>query len=101
MSDWQVGDLAVCMDTTPRPSSPPGGFKTLAKGAVYRVRGMRITKSGGFNLLMEGHNPPAPGCPTGKGWRADRFRKIRPDEHEACETEFVTLLKRSKRPVSA
>jgi hypothetical protein len=30
-------------------------------------------------------------------WPAYRFRKIRPDEREACEPEFVTLLNRSKQ----
>jgi hypothetical protein len=32
-----------------------------------------------------------PGC------HSARFRKIRPDEREACEPEFVTLLQRIKR----
>jgi hypothetical protein len=34
-------------------------------------------------------------------YAADRFAKIRPDEHAPCEAEFVTLLNRSKRRVEA
>lgn len=88
--DWRVGDLALCVDDARRRySGPPTGL--LRKGKVYRVIGIA-----GPNLIMaEG--------PVGDdlGWRSDRFRKIRPDEHQACEPEFVTLLESFKPKVDA
>ncbi len=99
MGDWQVGDLAVCVDDSPPQFCPKCGRKEavnlppLVAGSVYRVRDCGLSKCGGnYGLAVQ----------KGKGgWNADRFHKIRPDEQEACEPEFVTLLKRSKRKVSA
>lgn len=96
MSDWQVGDLAVCVDArvNPRVGSCP-----LQVGRVYRVA--RVVGSGpcalygrhSLGLILAGVPWSEP-----EGAAELRFRKIRPDEHKACEPEFVTLLKRSKAP---
>jgi hypothetical protein len=96
MSDWQVGDLAVCVDNAPRSTTAPGIQYRLECGRVYRVSALRQARSGKLNLFMEGV-----AYPFGIGNGAFRFRKIRPDQHEACEPEFVTLLKRTKRTVPA
>lgn len=95
VSEWQVGDLAVCVDVGDAPRN--GGIGTAGTrfqlGAVYRVIEIRSHwHTGETVLLMEGQ-PDTAG--------AFRFRKIRPDKHEDCEPEFVTLLKRSKRKVGA
>lgn len=97
MSDWQVGDLAVCVDVGDAPRTKFSGTgvagRRLSLGATYTVVAIgahRVTSE--TILLMEGQ-------PNYAG--AFRFRKIRPDAHEACEAEFLTLLKRSKRKVSA
>jgi hypothetical protein len=94
MSDWQVGDLALCQDDSP----DAFGALPVVAGAVYRVAGItnapeRHDKYGtclGLHLedVERWH----------WGYSAPRFRKIRPDEHEACEPEFVKLLKRTKVP---
>lgn len=90
MSDWQVGDLAVCVDDQPRDGDVLDlDFATLRAGRLYRVANVCF---GGLGL----HVAEAP-VRRKAGWWADRFRKIRPDEHQACEPEFVKLLKRSKR----
>lgn len=98
MSDWQVGDLAVCVDASPDFDGEP---VPLEQGTAYRVSGVAFAprpsrKWGarvGLNLLgVE---------PWPWGYASERFRKVVADEHEACETEFVTLLKRLKRKVSA
>jgi hypothetical protein len=95
MSDWQVGDLAVCVDAEPQ----AGDFirdSQLRVGSVYTVT--RVLLSGGrgdrtaIGLSLLGMRPAG----GREGYCEDRFRKIRPDEHEACEPEFVTLLKRTK-----
>lgn len=95
--DWKVGDLALCV-------RGGGGklrnaFKLSGKGyseahkgcvtegAVYTVRAVRPT-DGGLGLGLKEIDGP---------WCASRFRKIRPDEHEDCEPEFVELLNRIKR----
>jgi hypothetical protein len=60
-----------------------------AIGKVFSVIG--VTYDG---LILEGFPSPHPT----KAWNKRSFRKIRPDKLEACEEEFVTLLKR--KPVS-
>jgi hypothetical protein len=92
MSDWQVGDLAVCVDDSPtlRPHCP------LIVGRTYRVVGISILREG---LIVA--EAVAMNQSFGGGFLMRRFRKVRPDEREACEPEFVTLLKRSKQRVSA
>jgi hypothetical protein len=93
MTDWQVGDLAVCVDDAERPTSIPSDLAKIKRGNVYRVA--RIL-CGGLGLQFE-----EAVTRHSAGYWEDRFRKIRPDEHQACEPEFVTLLKRAKRPVAA
>jgi hypothetical protein len=98
MSDWQVGDLAVCVDDRPDHL----GENHLELGRIYRVTGVcpvGLSVFGmGTGLLLEGVAFPA--WATG-GAAARRFRKVRPDEHESCEPEFVTLLERSRKTVRA
>jgi hypothetical protein len=102
VSDWQVGDKALCVDARRSP-----GVRThvpLVEGRIYTVVGVAARRAvhalygldtGGLFLagLVSGG--------TSGAYAADRFRKIRPDEHSACEEEFVTLLKRTKRTVTA
>jgi hypothetical protein len=102
-NDWQVGDLAVCVDAQSRVNPTP---TLLVEGRTYRVSGIyapgrRLSSDFGspgyIGLMLEGlRNDSLSGA-----FDARRFRKIRPDEHQACEEEFVTLLKRSKRKVVA
>jgi hypothetical protein len=84
MSDWQVGDLAVCVKPV----------ANLQSGAIYRVVSVCCDGSG---LNVDGGIP----LPGTHAFSSGRFRKLRADQHEACKPEFVTLLKRSKRKVSA
>lgn len=96
MSDWQVGDLAVCVDARRNPDVPNDII--LDAGRVYCVEGYRAEplpnrlygKASG--LFLKGIKSRSI---TG-AFAAQRFRKIRPDEHAPCEAEFVTLLKRTK-----
>jgi hypothetical protein len=87
MSDWQVGDLAVCVDDQPRHGDTQDlEFANLKAGRVYRV----------VKVTWGGHGLHVDGAPVKResGWWSDRFRKVTPDKREACEDEFVTLLKR-------
>lgn len=98
-NDWQVGDKAVrvaceCGGRHPKPSA--GSRPQM--GAVFTVVGIRPG--------------PFPNCrapcalylaerPEPHGFCSAGYRKIRPDEPEACEEEFRVLLNRSKRRVEA
>jgi hypothetical protein len=95
--DWKVGDLALCIDGRPNP-----GIKRnvgIEVGRTYRVAGLTAgpTKHDLYGtspcgLLIEGLLSGG----RGGAFSCLRFRKIRPDEHEDCEPEFVELLKRSR-----
>lgn len=95
MDDWQVGDLAVSVGPTGKPGSwtAKGGPR---KGSIQRVADL-VVGHGWTALLFDGY--PAPHWT--RGWNANCFRKVRPDEQQACEPEFVQLLKRSEQKVSA
>jgi hypothetical protein len=93
MSDWQVGDLALCVGTT-----PAGRWMGQATGVTIDgptsgqvLRVVKITHGGDGLRFAE----------FDRSFHRDRFRKILPDAHEACEEEFVTLLRRTKRKVGA
>lgn len=94
MSDWSIGDLALCVDNGVRYYEPRGN--ALELGRIYKVGAVGIPETVtyvclGFRCL-----------PSKKtyGWAFDarRFRKVVGDKHEACEPEFVTLLKRARVP---
>jgi hypothetical protein len=97
VSDWQVGDKALCVDAGPDRFYGDVG---LTLGRIYTVVGLPMGNQ--YDRWKEGLElgevrPPKPSV----GYASYRFRKIRPDEHEDCEPEFVELLNRSKRKVSA
>lgn len=96
MSDWQVGDLAI--------HAPCAGCGKCSGGDAVSVPGV-LTVVVVRPFIDE---PPgldfseAPASSFGQWlYCACQFRKIRPDEHQSCEPEFVTLLKRSRKRVSA
>jgi hypothetical protein len=94
MSDWQV-DLALCVNAGRIEPRCAAVCDKLSEGKVYRVAGCWPDPLDfALVILLEGVRSIDPH--SGGAFLADRFRKIRPDEHEACEPEFVTLLKRTK-----
>jgi hypothetical protein len=98
MSDWAVGDLVVCVDDVPQAGDRVRSG--LVRGRTYTVSGLFYEGPGdrcSVGLTLVELMPP----PGRFAFCSDRFRKILPDKHEACETEFVTLLNRIKRKVSA
>lgn len=96
MSDeWKVGDLALCIKAD--------GILYVCgirSNCVYKVTKVVVSPagfndSGEIGLGLEGFNDLP--CPTGCV-NARYFKKIKPDELEPCEEEFVTLLNRIKAP---
>jgi hypothetical protein len=93
MSDWQVGDKAVCVDAAITPHSVVGEVSKLVVGRIYTVCKLRPTNAGIMRLgLAEFHHADN----THSCFYACRFRKVVQDKHEPCEEEFVTLLNRKR-----
>lgn len=105
MTDWAVGDLALCVDDSPCQCGSCSGVPiNLFAGNHYRVLAISNPHQRGnpnhtWISLDVGAAPSQGHAPGGQS--AHRFRKIHPDEREACEPEFVQLLKRTRRTVKA
>ena len=84
---WEVGDLALCADGR-------DGCCTCCGEKVFDTA--RIYRLGAINGEMLWFPEARQLANHHNFWGGWDFRKIRPDEHEACEPEFVTLLKRKK-----
>lgn len=94
MSDWQVGDLALCVDGDPHPTATRLHPEYPVEGRTYRVVGIappRCYTNGDccIGLVIEGLRSGNPdNC-----FHPYRFVKIRPDEpKEADELERCPLL---------
>jgi hypothetical protein len=90
---WLAGDLAVCISDGPWTEHDTGepAQNPPKKGEVYRVSWVGF--SSGMHVLELAERD---------GWYTARsFRKAVTEQDEACEPEFVQLLKRSKRKVAA
>ena len=94
MTDWQVGDKAVCVDDGPvnHPAPFRGAPWPFRKGEVVTVVGVRVWLEWGLALFFAELDAFYPEM----GWAQDRWRKVLPDIAEPCEAEFVTLLKGGK-----
>lgn len=103
MNGWQVGDLALCVDAAPCRCC--AAALPVTEGKIYEVLevylGRNLRGVEGAYLVLAGVGLSIPTHPIAKGLSANRFRKVLRDKHEACESEFVTLLKRSTKKVSA
>lgn len=91
-NDWTPGDLAVCIANSNGEWSDRGMGENPCPGP--KADEVCTVTWAGMNdgvLSLSFHEFPD------EPYRADYFRKIRPDEPSACETEFEILLKLSKR----
>ena len=93
MIEWQVGDLAVYVDNRDALTGKISPVASFEIGHVTRVTAVFAVGSTPMLYVEGGKNV--------NGYRASRFRKIHPDEHQACEPEFVMLLRRSKVKINA
>lgn len=95
MTDWQVGDLAVCVSNEPCDCC---GMHLPAPeiGQVLTVAGVKACEGSLFLLLPDGPTT-RDGIHTNDPWfAASEYRKVVKDAHEACEEEFITLLRKSR-----
>lgn len=98
MTDWCVGDLAVCVDAKPQAgdwlSTCP-----LIEGRIYTVTGIYALSRPTNDRCRLGFTLAEVSPSHGRlGFCADRFRRIVKDAHEASEKceQLLTLLKRRK-----
>ena len=83
--DWQVGDLALCVDDEPRE------FDTnpdIRNGQIYRVYGVGVDHYDRIGLFLDEVESNG----FAGGYLADRFRKIRPHTPDAEDVETIRLL---------
>lgn len=89
MSDWQVGDLALCIaNRLPPPKDQPTSL--LRVGAVYNVRSVRW--SHGDRCIAIGLNEVRSRGPLGD-WHASVFRKVTPETADEFDRETIALMK--------
>lgn len=91
MTDWKVGDEAVCVKSAER----------TFEGRVYTIKAIcppgRRDEDGFLNDTNDLHLRFEELPKRVSYWSSSmRFRKVVRDKQEKCEPEFVTLLKRSK-----
>lgn len=95
--DWQVGDKIVCVTGGPIDPREVGPRPWPVEGDLYEVGGFRSFPTGEYVIAVGApDNIDLDGLNWGPLWFRSRFRKIRPDKHEPCEDEFVTLIKREQ-----
>ncbi len=91
---WEVGDLALCVSEG---LCRCGCTNPVSKGRIYCVSAVLTDPFEGTGLCFV----EVPNAKNHEAFQSRNFRKIKPDAHEDCEPEFVTLLQRIKRPVTA
>ena len=87
--DWKVGDLALCVDTSPRkfPQGTAVAGSRLRKGAIYTVTKVAIHPIVGLQCLWLLEEPT-------DSAGAYRFRKITPEEADDFDLETIELMNR-------
>lgn len=93
---WEVGDLALCVgdhDNWFLDDGGDGDFALSTDPDPKLGEILRVIWVGNCDSVLRLSFAKYP-----DRYEAVSFRKIRPDEHESCEAEFITLLKRSKAP---
>lgn len=98
MSDWQVGDLALCVRTS---SLMSGGYTSiggnlLRQGAIYTVTAMSANENSGLLDLTLAE--VRSGTATG-GFNSLRFRKVTPPAADEFDRETIELMNRVGGPV--
>lgn len=92
MNNFQVGDVVVCVDATPRGRSPYGdSLQRLKVRSLYRVMQALIDNYGDAAVLLES---PRSSHPDGI-WQANRFRKVK-----TADEQFTAQI-RACKPVPA
>ncbi len=99
MSDWQPGDLALCVRDFGGTSSKHGQCPVSMpdKGNVYHVTEVFIHPYNGGKLALRFSDLPDLG--PGTGWNAKKFLKITPPEADSFDREIIDLMAGKPVPV--
>ena len=96
MDDWQVGDLALCVNVS---TFQIGTGRDLVRGRIYTVTEIGPTPAGVLGLRLDGI--PVREYDLAHGFKqAKRFRKIRPHQPDEEDCETITLLTGKREPVA-
>lgn len=101
MSDWQKGDLALCVKTSPwafyadsgkvwETSGPPAG-------RFLKVRGVEYGPNGRVSLKFSDY--PDPPEPRSRGYLSDRFRKVTPKKPDIYDQGIIALMNKEPNHV--
>ncbi len=97
MSDWQVGDLALCIKQGPWVRTFSSGRRVDSAGpkagALLSVRQVRPGITSTIALLFSDY--PDPSDPRSRGYNSTRFRKIRPHTPDAEDRNHRPAERRS------
>lgn len=92
MSDFNVGDVVVCVDAAPcrNPEASPTINLTLHR--AYRVSFIRpsFEASGDYHILVDGERPHGVSRYGSLGWDSARFRKLNDGDDDA---ELIARIK--------
>jgi len=92
MSDWQIGDLALCVSNGPNPIHWQSGSGGPVKGGVYQVADIDIDSDGTWLNFPEFPDD---------GFLSLGFRKIKPHTPDREDVETIRLLNTAKSPEPA
>lgn len=97
MSNWQAGDLALCVNVSDRHYANLTGAagRKLRKGAFYTVVGTGVSMVGNLTL----HLAELSGHPMSDEAAAWRFVKITPPAADAFDREVIDLTLGKPEPV--
>jgi hypothetical protein len=100
MSDWQAGDLALCLRIGgwfKIGSGIPGDYSWMPRaGRIYTVDFVRVMENGSVGLVLQGVRNPVSKART--SWAAVAFKKITPPTDEE-ERRLLTDLDEPVNPV--
>ena len=105
MTDWQKGDLALCVDTLGDDAYPGVITGRPIVGLIYTVaavsEGFDIYGRGGVCLLLEEIRRPPHEKGTFAGYNAIGFRKVAPPKDMVLDDEELTLSTPKREPQEA
>ena len=97
MSEWQKGDMALCVDDSPC-AIYPGSEGGIRKGAVYSVMEVRVCKdvysAEKVGLRLDRHNPIHPVTGAIGYQYHGRFIKVTPDAETLEDRGVIEIMKK-------
>ena len=102
MSDWQAGDIALCVIGGKMPYSKGISVKEFPKGgALYKVvKAGEISMDFSLKKALWFEDAP-PNLGEERVWAAFRFVKVTPPEADEFDKEVIELYNKKEKPADA